>query len=315
MNNELVEGLNRVEFNSCGLKIIGNLYCPDPFEPNKKYSTLLVAGPMGTVKEQAAGTFCEKLSKKGYLTLTFDFRTQGESEGTPKNYENPFNKSEDIQNAISYLCTLSCVNKDSIGTLGICAGGSYVIHASVSDRRVKALATVNGFLSLREFTGYNPVVTDDIRAALLKRSNDDRQKFYETGVSENADILMPEANSVEELAIAFSEEDKKDIFDYYYTRVDTCWPNYSKNFATMSYEALIKSHALDYAKDLAIPYLGIAGSEAITKPYAERFITEMTHDNKQFKIIDSARHVPTYANDEYVDQAIDALDDFYSKNI
>ncbi len=315
MNAELSKGLNRIEFTSCGLKLIGSLYCPSPFNSNEKYSTLLIAGPMGTVKEQAAGTFAEKLSKMGYITLTFDFRTQGESEGTPKNYENPFNKSEDIQNAISYLCTLSCVNKDSIGALGICAGGSYVIHASVSDRRVKAVATVNGFLSLREFTGYNPMVTDDIRATLLKRSNDDRQKFYETGVSENADILMPEANSAEELTIAFSEDDKKDIFDYYYARVDECWPNYSKNFATMSYEALIKSHALDYAKDLSIPYLGVVGSEAITKPYAERFIAEMTHENKELKIIDSARHVPTYANDEYVDQAIDDLDTFYSKNI
>ena len=59
---------------------------------------------------------------------------------------------------------------------------------------------------------------------------------------------------------------------------DTGWPNYDHKFATMSYEALIKSHALDYAKDLAIPYLGIVGSEAITKPYAERFIAEMIHD-------------------------------------
>jgi len=315
MNSKLTEGLNRVEFNSSGFKLVGNLYCPAPFVPNKKYPTLLVAGPMGTVKEQAAGTFCEKLSNKGYLTLTFDFRTQGESEGTPNNYENPFNKSEDIQNAISYLCTLSCVNKDSIGTVGICAGGSYVVHASVSDRRVKALATVNGFLSLREFTGYNPVVTDEIREYLLKRSNDDRQKFYETGVSENADILMPEANSVEELNIAFAEDDKKDIFEYYYSSVDACWPNYSRNFASMSYEALIKSHALDYAKDLAIPYLGVVGSEAFTKTYAERFIAEMTHDNKQLAIIDAARHVPTYADDEYVDQAIDALEVFFLKKI
>jgi pimeloyl-ACP methyl ester carboxylesterase len=207
------------------------------------------------------------------------------------------------------------VNKDSIGALGICAGGSYVIHASVSDRRVKALATVNGFLSLREFTGYNPLVTDEIRAVLLKRSNDDRQKFYETGVSENADILMPDAISAEELPAAFPEDDKKDIFDYYYARVDRCWPNFNHRFSTMSYEALIKSHALDYAKDLAIPYLGVAGSEAITKPYAERFIAEILHDYKELKIIDSARHVPTYANDEYVDQAIDALHAFYSKYI
>ena len=61
--------------------------------------------------------------------------------------------------------------------------------------------------------------------------------------------------------------------------------------------------------------MGVAGSEAITKPYAERFIAEILHDNKELKIIDSARHVPTYANDEYVDQAIEALHAFYSKYI
>ena len=315
MNQLLKEGLNRVEFNSSGCKLIGNLYCPVSFDPNKKYSTIVIAGPMATVKEQAAGTFAEKLSRKGYLALAFDFRTQGESEGNPKNYENPFNKAEDIQNATSYLSTLDCVNKESIGVLGICAGGSYVTHAAVSDRRVKALATVNGFLSLREFVGYNPLVTDEIRAALLKRSNDDRQKFYDTGISENGDILMPEATSAEELPDSFPDDDKRDVFDYYYTRVDACWPNFNRSFSSMSYEALIKSNALDYAKDLAIPYLGVVGSEAITKPYAERFIEEMTHDNRKLKIIDSARHVPTYANDEYVDQAIDALHDFYSKNI
>jgi hypothetical protein len=48
----------------------------------------------------------------------------------------------------------------------------------------------------------------------------------------------------------------------------------------MSYEALVKSHALDYAKDLAIPYLGIVGSEAITKSYTERFFDEILHDRK-----------------------------------
>ena len=270
---------------------------------------------MGTVKEQAAGTFAEKLSQKGYITVAFDFRTQGESEGSPKNYENPFNKSEDIQNAVSFLRTFDCVNNNSIGAVGICAGGSYVIDASVSDRRVKAVATVNGFLSLREFTGYNPFVTDEIRAALLKRSNDDRQRYFETGISENADILMPDATSVEELAIPFSDDDKRDIFDYYYSRVNTCWPNYSHKFATMSYESLIKSHALDYAKDLAIPYLGIVGSEAITKPYAERFSAEILHENKELKVIESARHVPTYDNEKYVDQAIDALQTFYSNHI
>ena len=44
----LIEGLNRDEFKSCGLKLIGNLYCPTHFDRSKKYSSIVAAGPMGT---------------------------------------------------------------------------------------------------------------------------------------------------------------------------------------------------------------------------------------------------------------------------
>jgi hypothetical protein len=159
------------------------------------------------------------------------------------------------------------------------------------------------------------VMTDEVRAALLNRSNKDRQNFFETGVSENSDILMPDVGTAEELPIPVSDDDKRDIFDYYYTRVKECWPNYNHRFASMSYEALIKSNALDFAKDLAIPYLGVVGSEAITKPYAERFVAEILHEDKHLHVIDSARHVPTYANEEYVNQAVDLLNAFYVQEI
>jgi fermentation-respiration switch protein FrsA (DUF1100 family) len=72
---KLSSGQNKVEFLSNGTKLVGNLFCPAPFNPSLQYSAIVVAGPMGTVKEQAAGTFAEKLSNKGYIALAFDFRT------------------------------------------------------------------------------------------------------------------------------------------------------------------------------------------------------------------------------------------------
>ena len=306
---EVQAGRNKVQFDSFGENIVGDLYFPEVVHATEKLTAIVVAGPLGTVKEQAGGIFSRKLAEKGMVALAFDYRTQGESGGQPRNYENPFRKAEDIQNGINFLSSLEFVDDDQIGALGICAGGSYSVHAIVADRRVKAFASVNPYFSLREFVGYNPMISDEIRDALLKQSNLAAQKFFETGESVSSNMLYPDASQLADLP--FSEADAKDIKDYYYDRVETSWPNFSTETADMSYEALIKSHALDYAKDLAIPYLGIVGSEAITKPYTDRFFAEIRHDKKSIEIIAGARHVPSYDRDEYVDQAIDHLTGFY----
>jgi len=306
-------GKNQTQFSSFGEIIIGNIFCPGGFDTSTKYMAVVVAGPLGTVKEQAGGVFANKLSKKGMVAIAFDYRTQGESSGTPKNYENPFRKSEDIQNAISYLNTLGFVDKDRIGSLGICAGGSYSAHAIVGERRIKAFASVNPYFSLREFVGYNPMITDEIRDAMLKQSNFASQKYFETGETVSSNMLYPDTTQLADLP--FPKADARDIQDYYYDRVGKCWPNFNTNTADMSYEALIKSHAIDCAKDIAVPYLGIVGSEAITKPFTDRFYAEILHDKKEVKVIEGARHVPTYDEDIFVDQAIDALYEFYSKNL
>lgn len=306
-------GKNRIQFTSFGETIVGNLYCPDEFDSSRKYMAVVVAGPLGTVKEQAGGVFAKKLAAKGMVAIAFDYRSQGESSGTPNNYENPFRKAEDIQSAISYLNTLAFVDSERISSLGICAGGSYSAHAIVGERRIKAFASVNPYFSLREFVGYNPMITDEIRDAMLKQSNLASQTFFETGETVSSNMLYPDTLQLADLP--FPEADAKDIQDYYYDRVDDCWPNFSTDTADMSYEALIKSHAIDCAKDLAVPYLGIVGSEAITKPFTERFYKEILHDNKEIKTIDGARHVPTYDNAVYVDQAVEHLSNFFETNV
>lgn len=49
---------------------------------------------------------------------------------------------EDISSAVDYLTTLSYVDSNRIGALGICAGSGYTIKASTLDRRIKTVATV-----------------------------------------------------------------------------------------------------------------------------------------------------------------------------
>ena len=169
-----------VSFKSAGDIIAGNLYLPEGFKPEHEYPAIVVAGPLGTVKEQTQGLFAEALAKKGFATLAFDYRTFGESEGTPRQYENPANKTEDIQNAISFLGAHANVDANRIVALGICASSSYMAPAVSSDRRVKAFATVSAHFSLREFFLQNPWYPPEMLDKMYAASNAARQQKIRT---------------------------------------------------------------------------------------------------------------------------------------
>lgn len=305
-------GKNSISFVSDGAKVVGNVYCPDDFDPNKQYPAIVVGGPLGTVKEQAAGVFAESLAKSGFVTLAFDYRMYGESEGEPRQYENPVKKTEDIQNAISFLSAHENVDSESVGALGICASSSYIATALTSDRRVKAFGTVSAYFSLREFCLSNPFVTDEQRNQMFTASNAARQRYYETGIAEPDDMIMPDmtedpGEEAGQLA--------RDVYDYYFLRVADEWPNYSNHFVPFSFEQLVRSHAIEHADLIGVPYLGVVGSEAVTRPYTERFVEAKTQGPSEIKAIEGAYHVQTYDRPEYVSQAVDALHSFFRKHL
>lgn len=55
-------GKNKVHFDSFGDTVVGDLYCPNDLDLARKYFAITVAGPLGTVKEQAGGVFAQKLA-------------------------------------------------------------------------------------------------------------------------------------------------------------------------------------------------------------------------------------------------------------
>ena len=55
---------------------------------------LVFAGPMTSVKEQATGNYAVAMAARGFVTLTFDHRHFGESEGFPRQYEHPGRKTQ-----------------------------------------------------------------------------------------------------------------------------------------------------------------------------------------------------------------------------
>ena len=67
----------------------------------------------------------------------------------PRNDEDPFLKSEDMKSAVSFLLGRPEVDPDRLSGLGVCAGGGYLPYTTVTDRRIKAVATVSAIASPR----------------------------------------------------------------------------------------------------------------------------------------------------------------------
>lgn len=71
------------------------------------------------------------LAERGFVTLAFDHRYYGQSEGQPREYERPETKVQNIKDAVTFLQSVPYMNEASIGGLGVCAGGAYMMQATV----------------------------------------------------------------------------------------------------------------------------------------------------------------------------------------
>ena len=170
----------KITFESEGLRVVGSLFRPENYKGKSSLlPAVLVTGAMTGVKEQVAGSYAERIAKSGFVTLALDHRHFGESEGEPRQHEDPAKKIEDFKNAVSFMSTIEDIDSEKIGACGISMGGGYMLQLAAFDRRVKAVSIVASGLNLgdtlSEMLGREGFVN------FLKEHNKARQKHYETG--------------------------------------------------------------------------------------------------------------------------------------
>jgi len=290
----------KIEFTCQGTKIIGDLFTPEQYKDGEKLPAIILVGPATSVKEQVAGVYAEKLASRGFITLAFDHRAYGESAGEPRSTEDIFRKSEDIRCALSFLRSQKQVAEDAVGAVGICAGAGYLVGTAAGEKRIKAVATISGTLSMQG------TVAAAGGEKILQMAGEARQLYDETG---EATYISPIANPTAE-----SNQFVREAYDYYVGNQNK-YPTWQNKIDISSFANLA---ALNISTVLAnlnpTPILFIAGSKAMTGSLSQNAY-ESAEEPKELFWIDGATHISMYHNEEHINQAVEKMDGFFKNKL
>jgi uncharacterized protein len=298
------EHRKKIEFLSGGHKIVGNLFKSDNFKEGDVLPAIVMDGPMTGVKEQVAGLWAERLAKAGFITLAFDHRNFGESEGIPRQHEDPSKKIEDLKNAISFLASLPEVDASKIGACGISMGGGYVLQLAAWDRRIKAISVVASGLDLGDT--FLEMMGKEALVKRLEDLNASRQKHYDTG---EVQYIPAVATGGKPAAMTGDEP-----FEYYGT--SRSWsPGWINRYTAESLENLMSFNAVPHAHHVApTPLLIIHGkNDKYCLPKFAQEVYDKAGEPKEIMWVDAPNHIDLYDVEKYLEPAVNKTVEWFNK--
>lgn len=184
-------------------------------------------------------------------------------------------------------------------------GANTMVYTAVTDKRLKKIAVVSGMLAN---TMVNlQVGKQEVVEQKLVDASEAMQRFYETDSVEQKDFLNIEGGKDSEL------RPEQEGYDYYMTTRggSKTYPNYSHLGAEFFILDNARWNASYIAKFLTTPSITVYGSEASTKILSRWMFYRKAKGPKDKLKIKGASHMDLYDKDEYVDQAVDGIIEFF----
>ncbi|MDA0149645.1 alpha/beta hydrolase [Vibrio sp. LaRot3] len=302
--------VQKVEFKSAGLTLIGELYLPQGFDQSKQYKTIVVTPPAHQIKEQTPAVYGPLFANMGFVYFAFDYNSKGESEGYAegfRNDENAFRKHEDLRNAISYLSAQPFVDNDQLYGVGICGGGNIMSSVLITDMRVKAFASISAMLA----TDAMFFADSSAFQGMITAANQARQRMFDTQQTETFDLFGYDDPHYLENNPNLSGA-QLDGYDFYGTSRagSETYPRFSNQVLSNIYESAVINIGEQYADRMVQPFLGVVGELADTAIATELFYDKVTSAKELFKV-PGANHVDLYDVEEYVTVAAEKIAYFF----
>ena len=134
-----------VQFPSSGLQLAGVLQVPEDLEPGERRAAFLVLHGFGSNKDSGnVTTVAELLTRLGYVTLRFDMRGCGESEGE-RGRLICLEQVQNTRDAVGFLAAHPAVDPKRIAVVGSSFGGAVALYAAGLDPRIAAVISSGGW--------------------------------------------------------------------------------------------------------------------------------------------------------------------------
>ncbi len=283
------------EFRVDGDRIAGWLAAPE----GRPIAAVVITGPMTSVKEQAAGAYAKALAARGFVALAFDHRFYGESEGRPRQFENPVAKAADIRAAAAALKTAPVAADLPLCALGVCAGAGYMALAVSEEPAFEAFATVAGYFP--SVAGRDPQQT----AAVVARGLAAEQRFQETG----EETLIP-AVSADGGDVAMP---LREAYEFYGTPRGA-HPNYRNAYAVQSFAHTTGFDAVGLAERIRQPTFVVHSENALAPPLARAFMARLPKLEGQAWLT-SEGQIDFYDDPRLIGEATDAVAAFFKARV
>lgn len=288
-----------VTFTSDRLDLAGHLRVPA--DGSAHSPALVFTGPFTGVKEQVTGRYADALADAGYVTLAFDHRGFGASQGTPRRHEDPAGKLADLRDALSWLAARPEVDADRLGCVGICLGGGYALRFAAFDPRVRALVTVAG--------GYNDpqsmrsAMGNDGYRAILREQIDVTARQQQTGEVE----YVP---AVGDGGVMSGDEP----FAYYGTERSSSAGWVNEITRSSVYNLLTMDLAAGAEFISPTPWLMVHGTiDAYCSPESAEATFARAGEPKEAVWLETTNHIDLYDVPEYVGPAIAAAGAWFGR--
>ncbi len=287
-----------------GVELAGHLRLP-PTTDDRPSPALVFTGPFTGVKEQVVGHYAERLTARGFATLTFDHRNFGASGGTRRQHEDPAGKLADLSAATGFLANHEAIDEDRIGCVGICMGGGYALKHTAFDPRIRALALVAAAFNdpkvMRQGigeAGYREMMADFASVATREAATGTIDYIKAVSDVEGEDAAMPGAEP----------------FEYYGTDRSSA-PGWRNEMTRLSVRELLTT-------DLAIgadfvgptPTLIVHGrTDDFCSPSGAQDAFDRITGTKELVWLDTTNHIDLYDQEPYVGPAIDRIADWMAE--
>lgn len=252
-----------------------------PSGGKKRPAIILCHGFCG-IREILLPQFAEVFTQAGFVTITFDYRGFGDSDGE-RGRLIPEMQIDDIVTVINWAKEQPFIDKERVGLWGTSLGGGHVFGAAVKGGGVKCIVSQLAF-------------ADGEKNITHHMSSEEKKEFIST-----LDAVKKASGREKFVSITrvLNDNESKKFFEENRTQ----YPDMDIKIPFLTVKEMLDYKPVQYAAQVTCPSLIVVAEKDTVNPKEQgiELYNSVMHEDKQLYFVNNARHYDTYSG-EYFDE-------------